>query len=807
MEKSTTKSLLCAAIISILGLSNGVQAQIITSDTYFYGQSPAVYPSPQMPGSGPWEESYAKAVALVAQMTLAEKANITTGHTAPNGCSGVTGSVERLGFPGLCLSDAGNGLRATDFVNAWPSGLHVGATWNRELSYQRAYNMGGEFKAKGVNVALGPVVGPLGRVPEGGRNWEGFSNDPYLCGQLAAETVQGIQDAGVIASVKHFIGNEQETNRIPSTVNGTAIAAVSSNIDDKTLHELYLWPFVDTVQRGAGCVMCSYNRLNNSYACQNSKTLNGVLKTELGFEGWVVSDWFAQHTGLASAEAGLDVAMPNSDFWGKDGANLTVAVNNGSLAESRVTDMATRVVASWYQMGQDEEFPSADIGMPLTYNVPHTKVNARRPSSKSILLNGAIEGHVLVKNTNNSLPLKAPQLLSIFGYDAPAPPTSNVGTGKYSVGYESLTDAQAVFVSTQINFQIAGNGTIISGGGSGANAPPYVSAPFDALQERAYADDTALYWDFVSVNPLVDTNSDACLVFINAYAGEGSDRPGIYDSYSDDLVKNVAANCSNTIVTIHNAGIRLVDQWIEHPNVTAVIFAHLPGQDSGRALVQLLYGEQSFSGKLPYTVAKNESDYNVLSPVKPSGIYAQFPQDDFTEGVYTDYRDFDAKNITPRFEFGFGLSYTTFGYSDLLVSSFSNVSTAYYPTNAKIVEGGLPSLWDIVASVKATVANTGSVEAAEVAQLYVGIPGGPVRQLRGFEKVTIPVGESATVQFDLTRRDLSEWSVVDQSWVLQQGAYQIYVGSSSRDLPLTGTLTIGAEKKARRSIAGRRTIS
>jgi beta-glucosidase len=224
-------------------------------------------------------------------------------------------------------------------------------------------------------------------------------------------------------------------------------------------------------------------------------------------------------------------------------------------------------------------------------------------------------------------------------------------------------------------------------------------------------------------------------------------------------------------------------------------------------LVQLLYGEQSFSGKLPYTVAKNESDYVVLSPVQPSGIYAQFPQDDFTEGVYTDYRDFDAKNITPRFEFGFGLSYTTFGYSDLLVSSFSNVSTAYYPTNATIAEGGLPSLWDVVASVKATVTNTGSVEAAEVAQLYVGIPGGPVKQLRGFEKVNIPVGETVTVQFDLTRRDLSEWSVVDQSWVLQQGAYQIYVGSSSRDLPLTGTLTIGAQKKARRSIAGRRTIS
>lgn len=264
------------------------------------------------------------------------------------------------------------------------------------------------------------------------------------------------------------------------------------------------------------------------------------------------------------------------------------------------------------------------------------------------------------------------------------------------------------------------------------------------------------------------------------------------DDFSDALVLNVAANCTNTIVVIHNAGVRLVDQWIDHPNVTAVIFAHLPGQDSGRAVVQLLYGHQSPTGKLPYTIAKNESDYGVLAnPTLPEGSYKLFPQDNFTENVYIDYRAFDKYNITPRYEFGFGLTYTTFAYSDLTIDLFAAASKAYLPPPSPVIEGGLASLWEYVAWVSVVIENTGDVDAAEVAQLYIGIPGGPVKQLRGFSKVLIRAGRNTTVEFDLRRRDLSEWSVEEQTWVLQQGSYQVYVGSSSRDLPLRGVLTIG----------------
>jgi beta-glucosidase len=187
-----------------------------------------------------------------------------------------------------------------------------------------------------VNVLLGPNAGPLGRSPLGGRNWEGFSVDPYLSGQLSAESIIGHQDAGVIANIKHFIGNEQETFRRPYF----GVEAESSNIDDKTLHEFYLWPFVDGVRAGVASVMCSYNRINNTYGCENSKLMNGILKSELSFDGFVLLDWNAQHN-LQSANAGLDMVMPLGGNWGK---NLTEAVRNGTVSESRVTDMATRFV-------------------------------------------------------------------------------------------------------------------------------------------------------------------------------------------------------------------------------------------------------------------------------------------------------------------------------------------------------------------------------------------------------------------------------------------------------------------------------
>jgi beta-glucosidase len=269
-------------------------------------------------------------------------------------------------------------------------------------------------------------------------------------------------------------------------------------------------------------------------------------------------------------------------------------------------------------------------------------------------------------------------------------------------------------------------------------------------------------------------------------ATEGWDREGLHDDFSDGIVLNVANKCANTVVVIHAAGARLVDQWIEHPNVTATVIAHLPGQDSGRALVKLLYGEANFSGKLPYTIARNESDYgDVLQPCGRGSSNSTNPQCDFTEGSYLDYRAFDKHGIEPRFEFGFGLSYTTFRYSSLTLSVKDlDPST---PCNGK-------HMWDTAAVVETAVTNTGEREGQEVVQLYLAIPDSPPRQLRGFEKVRLAPGEKATVQFELDKRDFAVWDVVAQQWTIQEGEYEVFVGASSRKLPLREKLVVTAEE-------------
>ncbi|OJJ87957.1 glycoside hydrolase family 3 protein, partial [Aspergillus glaucus CBS 516.65] len=405
-------------ILYALSLWSATNAENITSDSYFYGQSPPVYPSPEGTGSGSWATAYRKARDLVEKLSPEEKVSLTAGVKLDDGCMGNIPAIPRVGFLGLCESDAENGLRMTDYVNGWSSGIHVGASWSKDLTRQRGMHMGQEFRNKGVHVLLGPVVGPIGRVATGGRNWEGFSSDPYLTGELGAETVKGIQSAGVSASTKagHYIGNEQELHRNPETdAQGENVESVSSNIDDTTIHELYLWPFQDAVRAGNASVMCSYQRINNSYGCQNSKTLNSLLKGELGFQGYVITDWYAQHAGIVAANAGLDMVMPITTLWG---LNLTDAIANGTMDASRLDDMVTRIIASWYQLGQDTSFPPTGIGMPHDVNANHQRIIAKYPAERETLLQSAIEGHVLVKNVEGALPLQTPQLLSVFGYDA-----------------------------------------------------------------------------------------------------------------------------------------------------------------------------------------------------------------------------------------------------------------------------------------------------------------------------------------------------------------------------------------------------
>lgn len=601
----------------------------------------------------------------------------------------------------------------------------------------------------------------------------------------------------VIACIKHFIANEQETNRNPYLQGFLAPLginlnnSVSSNMDDRTMHELYLWPFYDAVNAGAGAVMASYNRINNSYGSQNSKNLNGLLKTELGFPGFVISDWYGQHTGIASANAGLDLVMPSGTYWGQN--QLATAVKNGSLSSTRLDDMATRLLASWYRYA-----PFSNPGVAANHGV-----DAHTAAANQIIFQAAVEGHVLVKNTNNALPLKNPKTLSIFGYDAISGYNTSASdpslhalaldnTKEYTNG-QPFGDIQYILLAGSVMQgpvpEVAFNGTMITGAGSGAITPSFMISPLDALKREATIDGTTLHTDFVSQDPSVRP-SDACLVFINAQSSEAADRSTLADEWSDTLVTNVASKCSNTIVVIHNAGIRLVDRWIDNPNVTAAIFAHLPGQASGDALVEVLYGRQSPSGRLPYTVAKNESDYGaLLNPTQPDAQNPQYSQSNFDEGVFIDYRHFMKNNITPRFAFGYGLTYTTFAYSNLTIAKNQYIDCSLAPPDISQTpsEGGLASLYDTISTVSVSVSNTGSVAAAEVAQLYLAIPNSGVeRALRGFEKHWLQPGETMEYVFPLRRRDLSVWDVGMQAWMMQKGRYGVMVGKSVMDGQVEG---------------------
>ena len=306
--------------------------------------------------------------------------------------------------------------------------------------------------------------------------------------------------------------------------------------------------------------------------------------------------------------------MPDGGYWGD---NLTQAVNNGSVTETRLNDMVTRILAAWYHLGQDVGYP--DVGV-YAYNQQHPIIDVRGDHGTLIRKIGAA-GAVLVKNVNNALPLKKPRYLNIYGYDAKTPDSPWTTPARFGGGYD-------------VNFGWETfNGTLVTAGGSGSNTPPYLVSPFEAIQSRVRADKGMVRWDFASENPTVYANADACLVFINAYSSESFDRTRLTDEFSDNLVKNVAANCTNTIVVMHTAGIRVVDAWIENENVTAVIYGLLPGEESGNSIVDVLYGDAGPSGRLPFTVAKNESDYgSLLNTTIGSG---PFPQDNFTEGEQT----------------------------------------------------------------------------------------------------------------------------------------------------------------------------
>ncbi|EHK21802.1 glycoside hydrolase family 3 protein [Trichoderma virens Gv29-8] len=748
---------------------------------------------------GGWADAFHQAKTLVSRMSVEDKISLVTGVVFNRaGCVGNINAIDSIHFPGLCIQDGPLSLRNADLVSTFPAGVTTAATWDRALIYARGKALAAEFRGKGAHVLIGPVAGPLGRHPLGGRNWEGFSPDPYLTGVAASYSIRGIQDGGVQACIKHLIGYEQETQR-SNTVspNGTEVAGISSNIDDRTMHELYLWPFADAVRSGVASVMCSYNRVNETYSCENSKLLNGLLKTELGFQGYVVSDWFGTHSGVKSILSGLDMNMPGplgSDSISQSnsyfGQNLTWAIANSSIPESRLDDMAHRILTPYLHLGQNKAFPAidpsnlyvllTDYGIsPSAYGLPPAPpARDVRGDHKDLIRQIGAAGVVLLKNTHSTLPLKNPENIGLFGYDA-----ADVSDG---VAYQGTATSTPEF-----GFKM---GTLSVGGGSGSARNTYVVSPLQAIRNRTNArlqyilnNEFILRGDFSSIFP----EPDVCLVFLKTWSEESRDRVSFENDYNSTLVvEKVASFCSKTVVITHSSGVNTLP-WAKNPNVTAILAAHYPGQESGNSIVDILFGDINPSGRLPYTIPIKEGDYgNLIVNISGSAAYDSSAwQSNFTEGLLIDYRHFDANSITPLYEFGFGLSYTTFELQKPInVKAISAIRQQFPNAASDTVPGGNPSLFTELFEVTTSVKNTGSVDGASVVQLYVSfnhkdMPANtPVKVLRGFEKINLQPQSEAFIKFSLTRRDLSFWNVTAQDWQLPLGIVNLLVGFSSRDI-------------------------
>jgi beta-glucosidase len=574
---------------------------------------------------------------------------------------------------------------------------------------------------------------------------------------------------------KHYIGNEQETRR----------TSVSSNIDDRTLHELYLWPFADAIRAGTTSLMTGHNKLNQTFASENPRVLQTILRKELGFRGYVMSDWWGTHSTSGAANSGLDMEQPGiagalgRAYWG---STLEAAVNTGNVTKERIDDMVRHVLTPYYLLNQDDgKFPSIDpsaasvmnaaqVGFPSGPTMPQIPGRDVRGNHARLIRKMGAAGTVLLKNSGGFLPLRKTANIGVFGNDA-GPPTDGLANLDYSPppGFEF--------------------GTLTIGGGAGAARYSNLVVPLEAIHSRNPSAQVQyitshriiLANDFRTIYPV----PEVCLVFLKTFAAESWDRSSFENDWnSTQVVENVATLCpKRTVVITHSAGANTMP-WASNPNVVAILAAHFPGEETGNAIVDILWGDVEPSGRLPYTIPKTPADYDI--PVVSGGNL----QANFTEGQLIDYRHFDSNNIEPLFEFGFGLGYTTFEIENNI--DIKNIGsekiTATPAASTTVPPGGNDKLWTELVRAEITVKNSGKREGAAVPQLYLSFPKDtvpkdtPVKVLRGFDKVTLKPGERKKVTFTLKRRDLSYWNVSAQEWRIPAGKFTVSVGLSSRNL-------------------------
>jgi beta-glucosidase len=713
-------------------------------------------------GAAPSEPAYRNARAsidervldLLARMTAAEKARMLSGAGWME-----SQSIERLGIPAIKMADGPMGVRSwagssavtnaagapAVHATAFPAGIAMASTWDVGLVRSEGRVIGEEVKALGRDMILGPTVN-IARTPLWGRNFEGYGEDPYLAARLGVAYVQGVQGEGVIPSVKHLVANNQEFER----------HRIDEAIDTRTLHEIYLPAFKAAVQEaGAWAVMSAYNKLNGEWCAESPFLLTDILRKEWGFEGFVISDWGSTYSTPRPIHAGMDLEMPGGEpmrRWLAQQRTQEAGNDGGWLTEEKVL---AAVAAGQVKQGEVDEAVSSILRVLLVsglFDRPHAGGGeVDTPAQRAVARTAATEGMVLLKNEGGALPIdsNATRSLAVIG-----PCAAVARTG---------------------------------GGGSSLVRPAYAVTPLDGIREAAGAHVDVRFAQGVAMEGeeeggdaerdrteavALAARSDAAVVVVGysfRLESEGFDRASLeLPRGQNELIQAVAAANKHTVVVVAAGSPIDMRGWI--PSVPAVLYAWYGGQEAGHAVGDLLFGRAVPSGKLPLTFPRRLED---------STAYGHYPGVDrhveYAEGVFVGYRGFDAKHVEPLFPFGHGLSYTTFSYGALQVSSPS------------VKLGG-------TVSVSLQVRNSGTRAGDEVVQLYLkdvesSLPR-PPQELKGFQRIHLEPGEARTLIFSIDRAAMSFFDARKGVWVAEPGAFEVLVGASSRDIRQTASFTL-----------------
>jgi beta-glucosidase len=722
-----------------------------------------------------------KAKELVSKMTLGEKASLVagTGMRFPGmrqngaqppkekvpGAAGNTFAIPSLGIPSIVLSDGPAGVRIepirnndsskTYYATAWPVATLLASSWDTSLVKKVGVAFGSEVHDYGIDVILAPAQN-IQRNPLDGRNFEYYSEDPLVSGTISAAMVEGIQSNGVGTSVKHFVANNQETDR--NTVNEI--------ISERALREIYLKNFEITVKKShPWTVMSSYNKVNGLYTSENYDLLTTILRKEWGYKGLVMTDWFGGKDPIAQMKAHNDLLMPGTPAQVKA---IEDAVKNGSLDEKVLDENAERV-------------------LDLIFKSPaykHYKYNDKPDLKKDAIISrdAAEGGMVLLKDKDDALPFtKSTSNVALFGINGYKLIAGGTGSGEVNKAYTVSLDEGLSNAGYTVNTDVKKAYTeYLQDEDSKRPKQSMMQSfmhPYPPIQE------------YLADNDLLSkaaANADVAVISIGRNAGEGRDRKVENDFNLSDtekiLIKNVAdafhAKNKKVVVVLNIGGVIEVASWRD--DVDAILLAWQPGLEGGNAITALLSGKVDPSGKLAQTFPMSYEDV-------PSAKYfpgKEFPDQategnfgrkiipaevTYGEGIYVGYRYYTTFHVKPAYEFGYGLSYTHFSYSNLKLSS-----TQF---NGKI-------------TVSFVVKNSGSVAGKEIAQLYISAPtqniDKPEEELKGFAKTSLlKPGQTQTIQFNITAADLASYNTKEASWIADPGKYTVKVGASSLDIKLT----------------------